>query len=256
MLAEERRQKIVDIIQSEGSRSLQQLSSMLNVSIYTIRRDIADLSSKGLIKKTHGGAVKTEKAMWLPSVEEGRKDAISEKSAIAVKAASYLEDGDTVFLMGSTITEIVIPHITHKRLTVVTNSLDVGKLLSNYENIEVILIGGKIKNYKGNILGSQAVEYVSRFYFDKALIPCAGIEEKRGITTSTTDSADFTRAVINSTRENIIVADYRKIGRITFSFVCDIRNITRLITDDKSDKELLESMSKRGLKIDVVKVKQ
>jgi DeoR/GlpR family transcriptional regulator of sugar metabolism len=254
MLPEERRQKIVSIIQNEGFANLQQLASIFNVSIYTIRRDIADLTDKGLVKKTHGGAVKVEKTMWLPSIEEGRKEAVSEKNAIARKAASYIEDGDTIFLMGSTITEMIIPYLTTKKLTIVTNSLDVGKVLSNFENIETSIIGGKIKNYKGNVLGGQAVDYISRFYFDKSFIPCAGIDAKHGITTSTTDSADFTRAVINSTKENIVIADYRKVGRIAFSFICEIDSISRLITDEKADRELIEYVNKKGLRTDIVKV--
>ena len=254
MLTEERKKKIVQLVENEGIVQIQKLTETFNVSIYTIRRDLCDLEDKGLLKKTHGGAVKIEKTMWLPTLEDGKKDAIAEKAAIAKGASKYIEDGDTIFLMGSTITQMIIPFINSKKLTIITNSIDLGKNLSNFENIETIIIGGRIKNYKGNILGGRAIEEVNTYYFDKAFITCAGVHYKKGITTSTIDSADFTRAVIGSAMESILVADYRKIGRVTFSKVCDISQIKKLITDDKCDKDELIEISKKDVSIDIVKV--
>jgi len=253
MLTEERKKKMIEMVEKDGIVNIQRLADMFNVSIYTVRRDLSDLEQKGLLKKTHGGAVRVEKAMWLPTIEEGQKEAAAEKSAIAAKAAQYIEDGDTVFLMGSTITQMIIPSISGKKLTVVTNSLDVGKSLCPYDNIETIIIGGKIRNYKANILGSRAINEVLNYYFDKAFIACAGVQAKSGITTSTIETSDFTKAVINSTSENILVADYRKIGRTTFSKICDVSNVKRLITDDKADSNELDEILEKGVSIDIVK---
>lgn len=256
MLSEERKMKIISLVEKDSIVQVQKLAETFDVSIFTIRRDLTDLEEKGLIKKTHGGAVRIEKSMWLPSIEDGQKEAVEEKRAIALKASEYIENGDTIFFMGSSITHHIIPYIIAMDLTVVTNSLDVGKTLCSYENIETIIIGGKLKNYKGNILGSKAVEEIQNYYFDKAFIPCGGIQYKSGVTTSTIDSADFTRTVINCSKESILIADYRKIGRKTFSKICDVILIKRLITDDKSDKNELELISKKGIIIDIVKVEE
>lgn len=256
MLGEERKRKIIEIIDTEGIVQIQQLADFFKVSIYTIRRDLTELQRSGLLKKTHGGAVRIQKSSWLPSVEEGEREAAEEKKAIAYKASQYIGDGDTIFLMGSTISHMMIPFIKEKRITIVTNSLDIAKVYSGYERIEIIVTGGRVKNYKGNILGSHAVDDVKNYHFDKAFIPCAGIHYKNGISTSTIDSADFTKAVINSSEENIAVADYRKIGRITFCKICDITSVNRLITDDKADKDELESMYKKGMEIDIVKINE
>ncbi|KPU42203.1 HTH-type transcriptional repressor GlcR [Oxobacter pfennigii] len=252
MLTEERKKKILQMIDNDGIVQIQSLADNFDVSIYTIRRDLADLEKKGLLKKTHGGAVKVEKAMWLPTVEEGMKEAAAEKKAIAMRASKYIEDGDTIFLMGSTISHAMVPLICDMRLTVVTNSLDVAKIICSYENIETIIIGGKIKNYKGNILGSSAVYEMEKYSLDKAFIPCAGVQAKKGITTSTIDTADFTRAVIKASDENILITDYRKIGRITFSKICNIDQIQRLITDNKADKNELDEIARTGVSIDIV----
>lgn len=256
VINEERKIKIAQLINEEGIVQVQQLADIFNVSIYTVRRDLSDLEKRGLIKKTHGGAVKVEKSAWLPTIEEGRQEAAAEKKAIAMKALEYIEEGDTIFLMGSTITGMVIPHLDFKRLTVVTNSLDVAVALCQYDTIETIVTGGRVKNYKGNILGSKAVEEVRGYYFDKSFIPCGGVQQRNGVTTSTIDSADLTRAVVSSTGENILIADYRKIGRVTFSKVCDISAIHRLITDDKADKNELEEISKENVLIDIVSAQE
>lgn len=254
MLTEQRKNKILQILDKDGVVQVHRLADTFHVSIYTIRRDLSDLENKGLLKKTHGGAVRVEKSMWLPTVEEGKKEAVPEKNAIALKAADYIEDGDTIFFMGSTVTHMIIPYINNRRITVVTNSLDVAKSLCVHSSIETVIIGGKVRNYKANILGSRAVNDVMNFYFDKAFIPCAGVQAKAGITTSTIETADFTRAVINSTKENILIADYRKIGRITFSKICDLSCIKRLITDNKADNSELEEISRMGVSIDIVEV--
>lgn len=253
MLSEERKKKMAFLIEKEGIVQAQKLAEMFQVSIFTIRRDLTDLEKKGIVKKTHGGALHVEKAMWLPSIENGEKEAAAEKMAIALKAAQYIEDGDTLFFMGSTITHYIIPLIKHMKITIITNSLDVAKTLSTLDNIETIIIGGRIKNYKGNILGSRAVNEIKDYYFDKAFIPCAGISHEKGITTSTIDSADFTRAIINSTSESILITDYRKIGRVTFSKICDVSSVKRLITDDKADRNELSEISKKNVIIDIVK---
>lgn len=253
MITEERRKKILELVEKEGIVNLQQLTEAFHVSIYTIRRDLTDLEEKGLLKKTHGGAVRIEKTKWIPTMEEGKNEALEEKKLIAAKAAEFVENGDTIMLMGSTIGLLMIPMLREKNITIVTNSLDIAKELSILETIETIMIGGRIKNYKGNILGSRAVNELRNYHFDKAFIPCAGIKEDFGISTSTIDSADFLRTLLDCTRQNIVVADYRKIGRVTFAKVGDLGKIDMLITDEKANKDELNRISRRGIPVELAK---
>ena len=253
MITEARRKKIQELIEREGIVNLQQLVERFDVSIYTIRRDLNALEEQGLLKKTHGGAVKVEKTRWIPSMETGKNEAFEEKKKIALKASEFVENGDTIMLMGSTIALFMIPMIQDKNVTIVTNSLDVAKELSLLPNIETILIGGRIKNFRGNILGSRAVNDLRNYYFDKAFIPCAGINSSFGVSTSTLDSADFVKTVIQCTRQNVIIADYRKIGRSTFAKVSDLAPVYLLITDDRADKDELNRLAKSGIRIEVAK---
>lgn len=252
MLTEERKQKIVEMVESKGIVQVKQLSELFDVSIFTVRRDLSELEERGLIRKTHGGAIRIEKTAWLPTAEEGLKEAAAEKMAIAVKASGYIDNGDTIFLPGSTINLMLVQYIKDKKIIVVTNSLDIAKSLSQYEGIETIMIGGRIKNYKGNVLGSHAIFELGNFHFDRSFLPCAGVHSRAGITTSSIDSADLSAAVINSTDENIVVADYRKIGRITFTKICDLDRIKRLITDSRADADELKEISKKKVLVDVV----
>jgi len=251
LITEERHKKILELTERDGIVSLKQLTDVFDISIYTIRRDLNALHEKGLLKKTHGGAVRIEKSRWIPTMEEGKNEAFHEKKKIAAKASGLVEIGDTIFLMGSSISLLMIPVLQDKNITVVTNSLDVAKKLSEIASVETILIGGRIKNYKGNILGSRAVNDLRNYYFDKAFIPCAGIKAGIGITTSTIDSADFLNTVIACSREKIVVADYRKINRVTFAKVCDLEKINILITDEMADQDELARISKIGVKIEI-----
>lgn len=251
MLSEERKKKILEMVESNGIVTINELTDMFSVSVYTIRRDLSDLQQKGLIRKTHGGAIKVEKVMWLPTVEEGAQEVSREKDSIARKASVYVEDGDTVFFIGGTISLMMVPYIKDRRFTAFTNSIDEAKALCRYDNIETIVIGGRVKNGKGNILGSRATFELNDFHFDKSFIPCGGIEHRSGVTTSAMDSADFARAVISSASENILVADYRKIGRVTFARICGFEGIRRLITDGKADRGELEKISEKNIRIDI-----
>jgi DeoR/GlpR family transcriptional regulator of sugar metabolism len=254
LITEARRKKILEMIEREGIVNLQQLTDAFDVSIYTIRRDLTDLEEKGLLKKTHGGATRIEKTKWIPSIEQGKNEALAEKKAIAAKATGFIENGDTIMLMGSTIALFMIPMMRDKNITVVTNSLDIAKELSHIDSIETIVIGGRIKNYKGNILGSRAVNDLRNYFFDKAFIPCAGIKDDFGISTSTIESADFLKTLMECTQKNIVIADYRKIGRITFAKVCDLQKIDMLITDENANKDELHRIGKYGVKIELAKM--
>ncbi len=253
MISEARRKKIVELIDKEGIITLQRLTDTFGVSIYTIRRDLSILEEKNLIQKTHGGAMSLQKTKWIPSLEEGQKEALEEKKKIAAKAQDFIKSGDTIMLIGSIITILMLPYIKNKKLTIVTNSINVAKELCAFPNIETILIGGRIKNYKGNILGSRAIIDLQNYFFDKAFIPCAGVKSDTGISTSTIDSSDFLKAVIQRSRKNIIIADYRKIGIDTFAKVCPIENIDLLITDEKADQKELRQIAKKGIKLEISK---
>ncbi|WZL74471.1 DeoR/GlpR family DNA-binding transcription regulator [Clostridiaceae bacterium 35-E11] len=251
MITEARRKKILELLEREGIVNLQQLTDAFDVSIYTIRRDLTALEKKGLLKKTHGGAIRIEKSKWIPSMEEEKNIALSEKKIIALKAAQLIDNGDTIMLLGSMISILMIPILKDKNITVVTNSLDVAKDFSAISTIETILIGGQVKNYKGNILGSRAIYDVKNYHFDKAFIPCAGIQAHAGVSTSTIDSSDFLKTVIACSRQNIVVADYRKIGRVTFAKVCSLDKIDMLITDQKANADELKRMEKLGIHVEI-----
>lgn len=253
LITEARRKKIFELVETEGIINLQRLTEIFQVSIYTIRRDLNALEEKGLIKKTHGGAVRIEKSKWLPSIEDGKSEALDEKKQIALAASKFVEHHDTIMLMGSTISMLMIPLIKDKDITVVTNSLDIAKELSGISNIETIIIGGAVKNYKGNILGSRAIQELSTYHFDKAFIPCGGIKHQVGITTSTIDSADFLKTLISCSRKNIVVADYRKFGRVTFAKVCELNKIDTIITDVHADKGALHPIIREGITVEIAK---
>src|SRR5271155_1799103 len=122
MLAETRRQRLLDLITRQGYATLDELVRMLGVSESTIRRDLEVLDLAGSVKRTHGGAVYTGEVRSMPAFEDRTATAAVEKRAIGLTAASLLDDGDTVLLDGGTTTMEVARALLGRRLQVVTNS--------------------------------------------------------------------------------------------------------------------------------------
>ena len=148
MLAEERKFRITEILARQRSVSAADLIAMLGVTAATIRRDLAELEQKGLLVRSHGGAVsKSSTTSFQPSYELQGKLNPEEKKRIAAEAARLVLDGETIFLEGSTTVAEIVPHLQgYKRLTIVTNSPLILFQLYQYPGISVIATGGELRH--------------------------------------------------------------------------------------------------------------
>lgn len=252
MIAEERRKKIVELIHNLGVVDLKYLSTCFDVSIYTIRRDLNILEQQGIIDKTRGGAKKNYQSSFIPELETGMQKNIIEKTKIAEAAAGYIQNGDTIMLMGTTINQLLLPYLQHKNILIVTNSILIAEKTLTFPNLEVIILGGKIKSHRGNILDITSLSSLRTFYFDKCFLGAAGIHSEKGITTAGLDSATFTKAVIDCSKESFVLADYSKFGNVTFSKIADVCNVNFIITNDTANKNEIERCIKKGAQIQLV----
>src|SRR5262245_38629793 len=140
MLLDQRRQEILNVVESGGFVSLQQLTDKVGVSESTVRRDLEYLERIGQIRRTRGGAAYVGES--LTTLDERSTQALIEKQAVGRAAAGLVGAGETVLLDGGTTTLEVARHLGGKSLQVVTNSLPVAALLANQVSIELIVIGG------------------------------------------------------------------------------------------------------------------
>lgn len=256
MFAEERREIILSLMKSGGRVFVKDLSEELEVSIDTIRRDLSAMEEDGLLKRTHGGAVPLSKVRRLPVNEKIRfSEGTEHQNAVAKIAASYIEQGDTVFLGGASIHYVLLKYLPQDRnYTVVTNSLTIAEKLKTFSNIETYIVCGKIKDEEG-IVDAMATEFIRSLRFDVAFLTGGGLSARHGLSSATPEGSIFQRAVAEVSRRKICLANFDKIGTEFFSKTLDTKQLDILITDWEAPEDEIEEIEKIGVKVIVAKVK-
>lgn len=254
MFAEERRDKILSILRLKGRILAKNLAEEFNVSIDTIRRDLASMENMGLLKRTHGGAVTLSKVRRLPVDSSIRfSEGTAHQNAIAKIAAGFIEDGDTVYIGGASIHYVLLKYLPlDKKYTVVTNSLTIAEKLKQLTNIETYIVCGNIKNEEG-IVDALAVEFMRNIRIDVAFLTGGGLSAKHGLSSSTPEGAIFQRTVAEVSRKKICLANFDKIGVEFFSRTVEIKKLDIIITDWEAPEEEIKKIKETGVKVIIAK---
>ncbi|GGA77133.1 DeoR/GlpR family DNA-binding transcription regulator [Ornithinibacillus halotolerans] len=254
MLAEERRQQVMEIIQKEGRVIAKDLSDMFNISIDSVRRDLTIMEKQGLLQKTYGGAVAItphQKVRTLPSPESKRySPPARHQDEISKYAASFIKEQDTVFIGSAGIQYGMIKHLpTSYPFTLVTNSLKIAEAVRNIENITSYLIGGKLRaNSANSMIDIIALEMVGRFTFDIGFLTGGGITAD-GISTATPEAAAFHRRVSEVSRKTICLAPHEKVSQQMFISSVPMDRIDVIITDKQATEKELKEMEKKNVEV-------
>lgn len=231
MFAEERKGKIVEIIKSGNSAKVSELAKLFNVSEATIRRDLMELEQTGQIVRTHGGAVSSQNTNFEPSFIEKQDKYLKEKEEIAKKAASLVNDNDTITIDSGTTTQFIAKYLKAKGVTVVTNSVNLADELSRRDDMEVIVTGGVIRTKTKAMVGPVAEAALKHFRVDKLFLGCNGVSIKAGVTTPNIVEASTKRAMIEGAKEVYLVVDSSKFDEVSFSLICPASKIDYIVTD-------------------------
>ncbi len=250
MLAEPRRQRLLELITRQGYASLDELVRVLRVSESTIRRDLEALDLSGSIKRTHGGAVYAGEVRSMPAFDERTGTAVAEKRAIGQAAAALLEDGDTVLLDGGTTTLEVARALIGRRIQVVTNSLPIAQLLASSQQTDLILIGGYVYPRTGVALGPLAIATMQSIRVRTAILGAGGIVAE-GIYNSNLLLVETERQMMSCGQEVMIVADHTKFGRLALARLCGLEEIDSLIVDSDLADEHRALLEQAGVTIHV-----
>jgi DeoR family fructose operon transcriptional repressor len=258
MLYEEERQaKIMEMIQDQSRVDVQELITAFKVSESTIRRDLKELEAKQLLKRTHGGAVSLQTVNYEPTFSEKEIQNQSEKKSMALKAASFIKDGDTILLdSGTTVHYLVQELRSFQRLTIVTNALSYASELQQHSGIEVIFLGGNLRFGTLSLVGSFAEMCLDRIRVDKAFIATNGIHLKEGLTTPNISEADIKRKMIESSKEVILLADSSKFGKVSFAKFAKITDLDIIITDNQIQDSMIKGIQDIGVEICTVEASQ
>ncbi len=246
IFAEERQDKIIELIKEGKSVKVEQLCAEFNVSASTIRRDLQKLEELDLIKRTHGGAVANKKGTkFEPSFVDKENEHLQGKEEIAFKALELVEDGDTIFIDAGTTTAQLAKLLNRRsNLTIVTNGTNTMLELVSTEH-QVILTGGIFKKRTLALIGPIAEDNLRQFHIDKAFLGTNGIDLKAGITTPDVVEASVKRVMIEVADEVIVLVDRSKFNETTFVKIVDLADIDKVITDNKLDKEQLIEYQKK-----------
>lgn len=232
-LASSRQSRLLDHLQSHAYAPTQNLSAFLGVSEATVRRDLVDLEARGLIRRTHGGAMPLAQIMQdFPNAERLGRNA-AEKARIGKVAAALVADGDAVFLDAGTTTLQVAHQLAHRDgLTFVTNGTDIMAALTGAGVTRLFVTGGEYHDFNHSLTGALAADTIRRFNVDKLFLSVSAVDLTRGqIAISDPALADAQRAMIGIAQEVIVVADHSKFTRNALSVIAPLSAVDRIVTD-------------------------
>ncbi|MDQ0271372.1 DeoR/GlpR family DNA-binding transcription regulator [Cytobacillus purgationiresistens] len=218
VLAEERKKRIVELVDHQGQVKVNELAKDFNVSTETIRRHLEELEGEKKIKKVYGGAVRIDTMPNELSMFEREILNIDKKRIIGKKAALIIEKGDVIFIdEGSTTLQMASSLKNIEGLTVITNSFPLVVKLMGYEEQkgfmgEIIFLGGNVRSNHFRTSGSLAERMAKEFFVDKAFVAIDGIDPDAGITSYDLDKCMLSKIFISNSKQSYILSDSTKIG--------------------------------------------
>ena len=248
MLANQRKDKILELLKEDGSAKVVNLAKLFKVTEVTIRQDLEKLEKEGLVLREHGGAFLKNMETQVRSFSLTHQDNLDKKELIAKKCLEFIDDGDTIILdSGSTTTEIAKKLKGVKNLTVITNALNIALMLGVEPGIEVIMTGGEFKPPTLSLTGQKAADFFNGLNVHKLFLATAGLSLKAGLTYPSISDLVVKKAMINAAETTYLVADSTKIGKSSFASLGALSLIDYIITDagiQEKHKNLLNTFFK------------
>jgi DeoR/GlpR family transcriptional regulator of sugar metabolism len=237
MRAVERRELIAEWAQS-GGVNVDDLSQRLNVSVSTIRRDLAVLTGNGRLMRVYGGAVGPQP--WEPTLHERERSAQPAKDAIGRFAASLIEPGETVIIDAGTTTGRLAYHIRERSgLTVITNGLTALNMLADAEEIAVVVLGGMLRHISQGVIGSFSEQMLRHFTASRAFLGADAVVAGRGVCEAEPAQCALKEQMARQADEVYVLADASKLGQAPFRSWAPLDRPWTLITDDQAAEEQL-----------------
>ena len=246
----ERQQYILEQLKKNSYVRVVDLAEQLEVSVVTIRKDLKVLESRNLLHRTHGSASPSKSNVVDLPVQEKSGINSEKKAAIARAANELIEDGDSILLTsGSTIEAFAKILAPKGLLNVVTPSIRVGIYLSEKENVDIMMLGGRLIVKSHSVRDAYTEEGLKYVRCSKAFFSCDGFDVDGGITTAFEAEARVTNSMLNVASEVVLLADSSKLGKSGFGRICDISRIDVLITDNALPQALRERFEDEGVKV-------
>lgn len=253
MLIEERRQYILALAHKHGRVLVDELSASLGISRITIRKDLDHLESRGLLHRTHGGALfPGSNTLSDPTLKEKEGVHSSEKQRIAAAAIELIQEGRCVLLdSGTTTTAIARSLKRFSRLTIITNAVNIAAEL-NGTDFEVLLTGGSLRKNSFSLVGPLAEETLRDIHADILFLGVDGFDLEAGLTTPNVMESRVNRAMVKAASTVVVVCDSTKFNRRSLSKIVDLNMIHHVITDSNLAKDAVEALQGMNIQVTLV----
>lgn len=244
-----RHKEILEIARRTGRVTVEALAERLGVTPQTIRKDLNDLSANSLLSRVHGGAVITSGIDNL-AYEARREVAREEKRAIGEAVAALIPDNASIFINIGTTTEEVARALAARRgLLVITNNLNVVDMLYRSPEIEVIVVGGRVRAVDRAAVGAFAVDFIKSFKVDFAVIGASAIDEDGALLDFDMNEVQVSQAIIQNARQVVLAADSSKLGRPAPVRIGHIGEVSVFVTDRLSSPALHAVCESHGVRV-------
>lgn len=243
-LIESRRTRVADLLSQRGLLTLGELRSLLSVSESTIRRDLETLEELGIVRRTHGGAVRTRYGQNL-NFDDRQTSMAAQKEAIASAVAALVQDEQTVILDGGTTCFQVAKSLQGRRLSVVTNSIPIATLLSGDIATEVTVVGGYLYPRTGVALGSTAQSQFSGLRASMLIMSCAGLGPDGAFNTNQM-MVDVERKMMESADQVVLAVDSSKFQQRGLAKLCELSELDAIVTDGGVSDDMRRMLESAG----------
>lgn len=253
MLNEERRRAIVELVNRDGRVLVADLSRQFKTSQVTIRKDLELLHEKGLLHRSHGGALPArDGALEDPTLREKEQLHRKEKLHIASAAVQLVKEGQVIILdSGTTTTAIARALRDFRNLTIITNAVNIAAELSN-SAVDVILTGGTLRKNSFSLVGPIAEETLRHLNADLLFLAVDGFDVHYGLSTPNLLESKVNRVMLEVSRQRVAVCDSSKFGRRSLSLIGPTTSLHGIITDHAIPKADLNALKKAGVEVTLV----
>ncbi len=246
MSFQNRKQVILKILEEKGEAEVKDFAQALDISEITIRRDLQQMATDGLLFRTHGGAMKLSLAQMPFTFANKTAVNAKEKDKICQLAAQQIQEGDIILMdCGSTVFKMC-QFIKNKRIKVITNSLPVVYELMNSQ-VSINLIGGEIDQERQAVHGRIAEEHIARYKVDKAFLGVDGISPENGLSAFSENEASITLAMATHAKKRYFLCDASKLGKDKYLVFASLQLVDTLITN--ATAEAVKSYEAKGVTV-------
>ena len=250
-MKKERKDYILEKINNENKVKASDIVKEFNVTMETVRRDLEEMESQGLLRKVYGGAIKGKVYGPEPSYSTRMISRLEEKRAIAEVTCQLISEKEIVYIDGGTTTFEVAKKISENNpeIVAITNSLPVAEVLNAASNIQVVFLGGTLTKddmVVTDVLNSNLIDI---FHFHTTILGAASISKSQGVTDFTLSVTALKRKIIEKSEKVIIVADHSKFNDMIQYVVAKYDEIDYLITDKETSKEDIEICERAGINV-------